>query len=105
MIERLTIGYRQVRTRHDSWLWTAGDTQRGHEFHYSRWHPPAGSSAYAIDEARPERVHIGNLIVSYIHLHFWAARDSPADSWMLLKNPCPEARSSRAMTRGLGSGM
>jgi len=79
MTSRLTLGYRLARAADDSWLLAAGETLRGHEFHYSVWEdrpfdlppayyllPPDGRG-----EPRLEGAHIGNLWASYVHLHFW----------------------------------
>lgn len=35
MTTRLTLGYREMHTMADNWLWRAGECIRGHEFHYS----------------------------------------------------------------------
>jgi cobyrinic acid a,c-diamide synthase len=83
MTPHLTIGYRTVRALHDNWLWRAGETMRGHEFHYSAWtNAPADMlPAYELvpdefqREARSEGVQLGNIIASYIHLHFRAHPD------------------------------
>ena len=76
MTLRLNIGYRTVCTLSDSWLWRAADSIRGHEFHYSTWADrPAGLPAaytFATDSAQHEGAHIGNLIASYVHVHFLA---------------------------------
>ncbi len=86
---RLTLGYRTVRAARDSWLWRAGETIRGHEFHYSTWenHPTNLAPAYELlpnefqreprtEGRRPrdlcEGVQIGNVFASYVHLHFLA---------------------------------
>ena len=78
MSGRLTMGYRQGRAPRDSWLFHAGETIRGHEFHYSTWvDRPAGLLA-AIELAsrdgdgtdRPEGACERNLWASYVHLHF-----------------------------------
>jgi cobyrinic acid a,c-diamide synthase len=80
MSTRLTLGYRTVRALDDSWLWHAGESVRGHEFHYSTWEgfqdelprlyviqPDARQPA-----VRPEGARAGNLLASYVHLHFLA---------------------------------
>jgi cobyrinic acid a,c-diamide synthase len=79
MTSRLTLGYRLARAADDSWLLSAGETVRGHEFHYSVWEdrpadlppayyllPPDGQG-----EPRPEGARMDNLWASYVHLHFW----------------------------------
>jgi cobyrinic acid a,c-diamide synthase len=72
MTPRLTIGYRQVHTLRDSWLWSKGDTLRGHEFHYSAWQPSEISAAYDLGEKGHAGAQVGQLIASYVHLHFIA---------------------------------
>lgn len=37
MAGQLTMGYRLAQAAGDSWLLAAGETVRGHEFHYSAW--------------------------------------------------------------------
>lgn len=77
--QRLTLGYRVAEAVDDSWLFTAGETVRGHEFHYSTWEnrPADLPPAYHVrprthqGAARPEGANLGNLWASYVHLHFW----------------------------------
>jgi len=80
MTRRLIIGYRIVTTCTDTVLAPAGLVLRGHEFHYSDWvdRPADRSAAYAVTpreggDARPEGYARGNLLASYVHLHFGAA--------------------------------
>ena len=78
MTGRLSLGYRTVRAVSDSWLWRAGETIRGHEFHYSTWEnrPTDLASAYDLlpnefqHEVRVDGAQIGNVFASYVHLHF-----------------------------------
>jgi cobyrinic acid a,c-diamide synthase len=80
MTNRLTLGYRLAQTVSDSWLLPAGESVRGHEFHYSVWEdrPANLPPAYHVlphdgqGEPRPEGAHVGNLWASYVHLHFWS---------------------------------
>jgi cobyrinic acid a,c-diamide synthase len=80
MMGKLTLGYRLAEAAADSWLLHAGETVRGHEFHYSIWQdrpddlPPAyfARPAHGNGPARPEGARSGNLIASYLHLHFWS---------------------------------
>ena len=77
MTVRLTLGYRTVRATRDSWLWHAGEVVRGHEFHYSVWHaqPADWVAPYQVlmnGSTRAEGAQVGNLIASYVHLHFFA---------------------------------
>jgi cobyrinic acid a,c-diamide synthase len=80
MTPRLTLGYRTVRAISNSWLWRAGETLRGHEFHYSSWEdvrdPPPHLYELQPDtlrsELRVEGASMDNILASYIHLHFLA---------------------------------
>ena len=80
MTGRLTLGYRTARAVSDSWLWRAGETIRGHEFHYSTWENRPADLAAAYDllpnefqrEVRVDGAQIGNVFASYVHLHFLA---------------------------------
>ena len=70
---RLTLGYREVRARRDTPLARAGQTLRGHEFHWSVCEPPTdGVAAYDVlgDAPRVEGYTAGNVLASYVHLHF-----------------------------------
>ncbi len=80
MTGRLTLGYRVAKAASNSWLWRAGETVRGHEFHYSTWEyrPQDLFPAYELmpngfqKESRIEGACAGNLFASYVHLHFLA---------------------------------
>jgi cobyrinic acid a,c-diamide synthase len=78
MRERLTMGYRQITARRDTLLLKQGEQARKHEFHYSDW-IDGGELPHAYDiaprqgeVARPEGFAAGNLLASYVHLHFAA---------------------------------
>lgn len=69
----LTLGYREAKAIGDSPLGPSGTPMRGHEFHYSRLHPPAGPTpAWAFDDGRLEGFASGAIHASYLHCH-WAA--------------------------------
>ncbi len=79
MQTRLTMGYRRVTARCDSLLCSREAQVRGHEFHYSDWIevpadlPSAYDSAhYGGIDVHPEGFVSGNLLASYVHLHFRA---------------------------------
>ncbi len=80
MTTRLTLGYRTLRAPRENWLWRAGETMRGHEFHYSIWDARGTDLAPAYEllangtraEQQPEGAQVGNLLASYVHLHFLA---------------------------------
>lgn len=73
---RLTIGYHDARAARDTLLLDAGQSVRGHEFHWSA--PEADraidQAAYHIDERVPsaEGFASGQTLASYLHLHFAA---------------------------------
>jgi cobyrinic acid a,c-diamide synthase len=78
MADRLTMGYRIARSAGESWFLHAGETIRGHEFHYSTWkdRPEHLPPAYYLlprsgdGEARPEGARVDSLLASYVHVHF-----------------------------------
>lgn len=78
--QRLTLGYREAIALRDTPLARAGQTVRGHEFHYSVWETSAEdatpSPAYRqADGGAAEGVVAGprdNVLASYLHLHFGA---------------------------------
>jgi cobyrinic acid a,c-diamide synthase len=79
MTKRLALGYRQARALASSWLLRENECMRGHEFHYSNWEgrPQTLAALYDLEpasgvgEPRHEGAHLGNLVASYVHLHFW----------------------------------
>jgi cobyrinic acid a,c-diamide synthase len=78
---RLTLGYRTARARRDTALLRAGETVRGHEFHWSSLtrQPEAEDAAYDLAETgSSEGFRRGSVLASYVHLHFGAdARLAP----------------------------
>jgi cobyrinic acid a,c-diamide synthase len=80
MGNKLSLGYRCATAAHDGCLLGAGDSFRGHEFHYSTWagRPDSLPPAYYVTAAdgqgpsRPEGACIGNLWASFVHVHFWS---------------------------------
>jgi cobyrinic acid a,c-diamide synthase len=64
------LGYREARLVASSLLGPAGESVRGHEFHYSSCElENARHPAYVVD-GTPEGYAAGDLFASYIHLHF-----------------------------------
>lgn len=86
MTGRLTLGYREATAAADSWLFRAGESIRGHEFHYSSWTGRGDDlpAALILDDPRvpggptPEGACLGNLWASYVHLHFGSRRELAA---------------------------
>jgi cobyrinic acid a,c-diamide synthase len=80
MADRLTLGYRVVRSVGPSWFLHEGETVRGHEFHYSTWSVGSKQVQPACfvlpraetGDARTEGACVGSLWASYIHIHFGA---------------------------------
>jgi cobyrinic acid a,c-diamide synthase len=77
MLQRLkTLGYREITLKIDTILGQAGQTIRGHEFHYSEIIPPAEApGVYAVtsrfgESEIEEGFQVNNTLGSYIHLHF-----------------------------------
>ncbi len=74
----LTLGYRTVRAVVESPLLDAGETARGHEFHLSalREDPRGATPAYEVldQPGRMEGFRVGNVLSSYVHLHFASKR-------------------------------
>lgn len=72
----MSLGYRVVESPTGNFLLPQGETTRGHEFHWSTWENPGDSPAWHIqprrgsEPARPDGYVNGNLIASYVHLHF-----------------------------------
>jgi cobyrinic acid a,c-diamide synthase len=70
---RLTLGYRTVRAMQNNCLLAAGETVRGHEFHFSSLQdvPTTVPSAYEMldQPGRREGFVVHNVLASYIHIH------------------------------------
>ncbi len=79
---RLSIGYRDATALRSSFLLSAGERVRGHEFHWSQMREPVPeeSAAYRFDgvQGRCEGYASGGILATYLHLHFGAdARLAP----------------------------
>jgi cobyrinic acid a,c-diamide synthase len=77
----LSIAYVEVKTT--GGLFSKGQTARGHLFHHSEiTDEPSVERCYAVRSARGETSHegysAGNVLASYIHLHFSSAPEMPA---------------------------
>jgi len=74
--KRQALGYREVILQADCLLGTAGTTLRGHEFHYSELAlPDSVERVYRVAarngrEQYDEGYRAGNVLGSYVHLHF-----------------------------------
>ena len=72
---RRALGYVEARARRDSILLARGDSIRGHEFHWSSLDGTDDATAYdcysaRAPEGRPDGFVRGNLLASYVHVHF-----------------------------------
>ncbi len=73
---RRALGYREVVLTGDSPLGGKGMRARGHEFHYSEMEMPSGvARGYRLsrrgeEDLGSEGYRVGNVLGSYIHLHF-----------------------------------
>jgi cobyrinic acid a,c-diamide synthase len=74
--KRKALGYREVTFTADNPLGPQGTTARGHEFHYSEMDlPDTVATCYRLsrrggEELGVEGYRTGNVLGSYIHLHF-----------------------------------
>jgi cobyrinic acid a,c-diamide synthase len=72
----VSLGYRLVESPQGNFLLPKGVTTRGHEFHWSTWDYSIEAPAWHIRpragaaEVRPDGYAAGNLVASYVHLHF-----------------------------------
>ncbi|MBW7474351.1 cobyrinate a,c-diamide synthase [Paenibacillus oenotherae] len=72
------LGYREVTAAAGHYLIEAGETAKGHEFHYSTYNAlgHAGEPAYTVKGMRgtqPDGYRTANLSAGYTHLHFASA--------------------------------
>ncbi|MBX6394516.1 MAG: cobyrinate a,c-diamide synthase [Alicyclobacillaceae bacterium] len=99
------LGYREARAERDHLLLAAGETARGHEFHYSSLFDVEEPYpwAYRLSGRRgevPEGFARGPLLASYTHLHF-GSNPSMVDRWL---DFCAAYRQRRERRAGLDPG-
>jgi cobyrinic acid a,c-diamide synthase len=80
LTRRKVLGYVEVASENDSLFAPAGETLRGHEFHYSElvstaeaagdWRPAYRLRRRQEEDCRPEGFHRERVLASYVHLHF-----------------------------------
>ncbi len=85
---RAALGYRELTG--PNMLLPAGETVRGHEFHYSRYEPnhqlsapPSAWQSAGRTGLKPDGVQIGRLLAGYAHLHF-ASNPGVPERWVSL---------------------
>src|SRR5262249_61563873 len=70
---RLTLGYRTIRALQSNCLLAAGETVRGHEFHFSSMQDGTTTvpSAYEVldQSGRREGFVVHHVLASYMHIH------------------------------------
>ncbi len=82
---RRALGYREVELVADTPLGPVGTRARGHEFHYSDLElPPRIPRCYRLtrrrgEEAGSEGYRLGNVLGSYVHLHFGSNPQLPVN--------------------------
>lgn len=69
---RASLGYREVQLTDNCFFGSAGDTFRGHEFHYSAIEemPQSVERVYQVNNGTREGYRLGNVLGGYMHLHF-----------------------------------
>jgi cobyrinic acid a,c-diamide synthase len=71
---KVTVGYRSVQALQPSPILPVGAQIMGHEFHYSELASavPTATAAYQVAERNgaTEGFAAGNVLASYVHLHF-----------------------------------
>lgn len=81
------LGYREAVALADNILLQAGQTARGHEFHYSALaHEQQADHAYEVSGLRgrkKEGFAAGNLLAGYTHLHF-ASNPGMVERWLTI---------------------
>lgn len=79
------LGYREIVGAEGNFLLREGDTAKGHEFHYSTFHPKTDVRvAYQTKGMRgvqQEGYMQGNLVAGYTHIHF-ASCPRVVESWI-----------------------
>ncbi|MGO0059655.1 cobyrinate a,c-diamide synthase [Brevibacillus fluminis] len=93
------LGYREAVALTDSILLAAGETARGHEFHYSSLvHELARDHAYEVSGLRgrkKEGFAQGNVLAGYTHLHF-ASNPGMVQRWLTHCREWKRTREERA---------
>lgn len=93
------LGYREAVALADNLLLKAGETARGHEFHYSALvHDSEQGHAYEVSGLRgrkKEGYAERNLLAGYTHLHF-ASNPQMVERWLTICRQWKQARKEEA---------
>lgn len=86
------LGYREVTGKDDNFFFHGNVKAKGHEFHYSTFHPK-GEVPYAYQTKgmrgiKQEGYMKGNLVAGYTHFHFGSCQEM-VKNWM---NQCKEIK-------------
>lgn len=81
------LGYREISGKNGNFLLPEGKQARGHEFHYSTFHPDEEDIPYAYETkgmrgVKPEGYVKGNLVAGYTHFHF-ASCPEMVEAWIM----------------------
>ncbi len=93
MTKKPTLGYREIVLNEDCILGSAGETCRGHEFHYSEIIGPALGTVYSVHNNRghhlpSEGFRRNNTLASYIHVHFGSNRKIASQFYKYSEGRC-----------------
>ncbi len=90
------LGYREITGEEENKLFQGNQGARGHEFHYSTFHPttklPSAYQTKGMRGTKKEGFLTRNLVAGYTHLHFGSCPDL-VENWISL---CKEYKGSRA---------
>jgi cobyrinic acid a,c-diamide synthase len=100
MTRQLTLGYRTATVRRDNPVAAAGETLKGHEFHYSQVDPPGDAmSLMGHRDTRLEGYANASTLATYLHVHL-GANPGPAERFVRTAAEWQE----RQERQGQGSG-
>jgi cobyrinic acid a,c-diamide synthase len=97
------LGYREILGEQGNFLIGEGDTAKGHEFHYSTFHPNIEEVPYAYQTKgmrgiQQEGYMQGNLVAGYTHIHF-ASCPRVVENWV---HKCSEWKIKQGSRTTLG---
>jgi cobyrinic acid a,c-diamide synthase len=97
------LGYREIVGEEGNFLLEEGDAAKGHEFHYSTFHPDSEEVPYAYQTkgmrgVQQEGYMQGNLVAGYTHIHF-ASCPRVVENWV---HKCSEWKIKQGSRTTLG---